>query len=109
MLEEPLPWCIDPCFAARRGDTQARQIVAFDVFRSVAHQAADDGRRYSQIADTMILDQPPESAAVREIRRAFGDQKAGADEARDTRAHRADHPAHVAEEEKPVGRFEIAA
>ena len=109
MLEEPLPRRVGPCLAARRGHTQARQIVALDVLRSIAHQTTDYGGGYSEIAYAMILDQPPESSSVRKIRRAFGDQKARARETGNTRAHRADHPAHVTEEEKTVRRFEIGA
>ncbi len=48
----------------------------------------------------MIRDQPPEAPSVRTIRRALGHQQARAGETGNTRAHRADHPAHVTEEEK---------
>src|SRR3984957_10853703 len=109
MFKEPQPGRGGPGFATGQRDAQAAEIVGLDLPGSIAHQAADDGRRDAEITYLMVLDQPPEPPGVGKIRRAFGNQQAGAGEARDTGAHRADHPTHVAEEEEPVGRFEIAA
>jgi hypothetical protein len=67
------------------------------------------GWRHAEIGHPVIPDQAPRSPGVRIIRRAFRDQQAAAGETRNTGAHRAHHPAHVAEEEKAIRRFEVPA
>src|SRR5581483_3703483 len=108
MLEEPLPGHGGPGLAAGGGHPQTGKIVIFNL-EAIAHQAAHDRRRYAEVSHPMIGYQTPKTSGVRIIRRAFRYQQAAASETRDAGAHRTDHPAHVAEKEEAVGRFEVPA
>ena len=108
VLEKPEPGRRGPGLAAGRGDPQAREIVVLDL-QSIAHQAADDRRRHAEVGHPVIRDQAPKASGVRIIRRAFGDQETAAGKTRNTGAHRAHHPPHIAEKEEAVRRFEVPA